>query len=65
MKIITLLSAAAVAVAPMPVLTAPAAAHGDHYRYDHRHHVRYRTVCRTVRVHHHWERRCHRVRVYR
>lgn len=59
MKIITLLSAAAVAVAPLPIMTAPAVAHGYH------HPVRYRTVCRQVRVHHHWERRCYRVRVYR
>ena len=63
MRIITLLSAAAVAVAPLPIMTAPAAAHG--YHHAGRHPVRYRTVCRTVRVHHHWERRCHRVRVYR
>lgn len=63
MKLLTILSAAAVVAVSMPVASAPALAK----RYHHPHHrtVHYRTVCKKVRYHHRWVKRCHRVRYYR
>lgn len=62
MKLLTILSAAAVVAVSMPVASAPALAK----RYHHPHRtVHYRTVCKKVRYHHRWVKRCHRVRYYR
>jgi hypothetical protein len=50
--------------AAVAMIGAIAPAHADYYHHDryyhhrhHRHHHYYR--CRSVRVHHHWERRCY------
>lgn len=61
MKLVTTLAAVAVLATATPIVSAPAQAR----EWGHHHRAKYKTVCRKVRYHHHWVKRCHRVRAWR